>query len=377
MRSSLGTVVVIAAAAVLPVTAHGQTAAPRPQQAAPALRPAQAAPAPPQPPQATPANPPAAPGGARTSAPVKVRVPANLFKLGEGEIIFVGGKNMTAGEVRRDLRAQVIRAAGAPKLVNVASKKVPGHSKLVVSAEAAALLSRNRANQSAPVQVDCTQQPPNILSIQGSVAPGQQFTIIGNCFGDQNGDVKIIGQFPGGNLHVSADPAHPGITFTQWSTGRIVAALPAVSGSADQAVAISVTTHTEKRESTAKQATFTAARERVEVPARLWSAPIHYEHIYNDADTKQNTGALANPVALSTTVNPVCALDNIEVKATTGKIASITGWPDGPPNTSTVQITWEPQVTVTSYWYAAVDDIFSSAIFDVKAWATCPVGFAP
>lgn len=301
---SLGTVVVvIAAAAVLPVTARGQSAAPRGGQSAPAPRPAQAAPAP-RPPQAAPVNPPAAPGGTagrggQSSAPVKVRVPANLFKLGEGEIIFVGGKNMTAGEVRRDMRAQILRAAGAPKLVNVASRKIPGQTKLHVSPEAAALLSRNRANESAPVQVDCTQQPPNILAIQGSVAPGQQFTIIGNCFGDQNGDVKIIGQFPGGNLHVSNDPAHPGMTFTQWSSSRIVAALPAVSGSPDQTVAISVTTHTDKRESTAKQATFTAARERVEVPARSWGSPTHFEYLWTTTDDKQVNPYAPNPMPFS------------------------------------------------------------------------------
>ena len=370
MRSSLGTVVVvIAAAAVLPVTARGQSAAPRGGQSAPAPRPAQAAPV----------NPPAAPSGTagrggQSSAPVKVRVPANLFKLGDGEIIFVGGKNLTAGEVRRDLRAQGIRAAGAPKLVNVASRKVPGQTKLHVSPEAAALLSRNRANQSAPAQVDCTQQPPNILAIQGSVAPGQQFTIIGNCFGDQNGDVKIIGQFPGGNLHVSNDPAHPGITFTQWSSSRIVAALPAVSGSADQTVAISVTTNAEKRESTAKQATFTATRERVEVPARFWSGPTHYEQIHRWDDANK---PLPNPLPISVTVNPACALDTIEAKSTLGKITDIKGWSDGPPNASTVQISWDPQRWTTTSWYSFIDDDWFGIFIDVKAWANCPVGVAP
>jgi hypothetical protein len=145
-----------------------------------------------------------APPASKTTAPNKLRVPANLFKLGDSEIIFVGGKQTTAGEVRRDLKAQILRAAGAPKLVKVASRKSVGQSKLPISAGAAALLAHNTANLRAPAVIDCSQQAPAILGIQGSVASSQQFTLIGTCFGDQPGDVKLIGQFPNGNSFVLA-----------------------------------------------------------------------------------------------------------------------------------------------------------------------------
>ena len=195
---------------LVPLAAGGQTAAPRRPQAAPAPAPhPTSAPAPAAPP---------APSAPR-SAPAKVRIPANIFKLGDAEIIFVGGKQMTAGEVRRDIKAQIVHQAAAPTLVKVASRKVPGQTHMPLTADAAAMLARNHQGDRAPATVDCTQQAPTILAIEGSVASGQQFTILGRCFGEKNGDVKLIGQFPGGSLHVSTDPVHPGVTFTHWDAG--------------------------------------------------------------------------------------------------------------------------------------------------------------
>ncbi len=363
-------------AALVPGAARAQTMAPRAGQAAPAPRPAEPAPVPaPRAARVAPAKP--LPPAVQKSAAGKMRVPANLLKLGDSEIIFVGGKQVSAGEVRRDLKAQILHAAGAPTLVRVASRKPPAPSRLPISAEAAAMLAHTHPGLKAPAPVDCTQQPPAILAIEGAVGSGEQLTLVGRCFGDHVGDVKVMGQFPGGNLHVSADPLHPGVTFTEWTNGRIVAALPAVTGSPDQTVAISLITHAEKRESPARQASFTAARERVEVPARLWSPSAHFELMWNTADgTQINLGA-SNPTPFSVTVNPACYLDTMEANAASGKVTAMTGWADGPPNAATVQVAWQPQRTVTSYWYSVVDDVFESEIFDVKAWASCPVGIAP
>jgi hypothetical protein len=164
---------------------------------------------------------------------------------------------------------------------------------------------------------------------------------------------------------------HPGITFSQWGAGRIVAALPPVSGSADQTVAISVTTHVEKRESPAKQANFTAARQRVEVPARLWSPVSHFDGTWYTFEPLPKS-----PMQFEVTINPACSLDNVDVHAIVGAVGSVTGWTDGPPNASTIQIAWAPSTTVTTYWTGAVDTV-STAIFDVKTWADCPIGLAP
>jgi hypothetical protein len=296
------------------------------------------------------------------AAQPRIRVPANVLTLGDSSTVTVAGKQTSVGAIRRDIKAQILRVAGPAALVSVASHKVSTQTRL-----AAAIPGRNQ-NEVLSTIVDCTQEAPKILKIDGSIASGQQFTLLGNCFGEQTGDVKIIGQFAGGNMHV---------TFAQWTTGRIVAALPAVSGAPDQTVAVSVINR-EKVESTAKQSTFIAARERVEVPGRLWTPTAHFEYLFNNADsgTYVNAGA-TSPTRFDVTINPACALDNMSVRTTVGKVTAIDGWEDGPPNASTVQIHWEPQETQTTYTFSVVSDILVSSIFDVKAWANCPVGIAP
>jgi hypothetical protein len=88
----LSAMVLLTLAAALPGEAGAQTAAPRSVQAAPAPHPAPA----PAPTLKAPA--PAAPAPKAMQA--KILVPANLFKLADSEIIFVGGKHVALQVVR-------------------------------------------------------------------------------------------------------------------------------------------------------------------------------------------------------------------------------------------------------------------------------------
>jgi hypothetical protein len=359
------------------------------------------------------------------------RSPNKLFDMEDRAIIIVGGKQTTAGAVKQAINAEITRLAGPPKtvkggarkldlgVVNVASsakrlEPAPprtmggpmksGGAKFTADSTAAsispsswqaartlpstalkdAVSSRSGAKSIADGK--CLDNGPPIISeVQGRLKPGTKVTVWGRCFGDRPGRVEIIGQFPGGKL----TPA-----FTAWDMTGIEIEIPAhIRGAMDHAVAVTIVTaggHT----TPAMQAQFVAARERVEVPDRLWSPSAGFELSATVETLNTATGALRNndaragQVSKSLRVHPQCGLDTMDAIVLSGGIRAIRGWELGPPNEAAVTIDWEGTCTgsktTTSYNYVlpqVSDDVsISSACrvaFQARAWAYCPVGVAP
>ncbi len=354
-----------------------------------------------------------------------------LFALDDRAIIIVGGKNTTAGAVKQAINADLAAKAGPPKTVKGGARKpdvalvdatsgvarakpvatktmdapqpLAGARSGMAAQVATASPSSLRAAQVAASPTSKTalasatgassysaarcldKGPPKISEVAGRLKAGGKVTVWGQCFGDRPGRVEIIGQFPGGKLV----PA-----FTAWDMTGIELTIPAdIRGAADHVVAVSVVT-ADGRVTPAAQAKYTAARERIEVPERLWQPGANFElastteTLNTDTRVYQTNPAAAGQVAKSLRLNPQCALDTMEAIVLSGQVTRIRGWEDGPPNEAQVAVDWvgtcTSTTTTTSYHYVVValgDDIsITSACriaFQARAWAYCPVGVAP
>ena len=363
---------------------------------------------------------------------------ANLFDLDDRAIIIVSGRHTTAAELKKSVRAEIEQKDGPPRVVHAGARhsavlelhRAPpapsapsraaavntGHAKLLPSAAGASplpalsqtlpalgskgtatILAGNERGAYAEVsnqkrgdlfkEITCADKgPPAIAEVRGKLIPGGTVTLDGRCFGDRTGRVEVIGQFPGGKL---ATP------FTAWDMNTVVIQVPAnVRGATDHAVAVTVVT-AEGKTSAAMQAKFVAARERVEVPARLWSPNANFdmsstEEIWNtekSLDFKTNRASAGN-VAMKLRVNPQCALDAMDANVLRGSVKQIAGFEAGPPNEAAVTIDWGgscsrlTKITSYSYVIASVGDDYQvteacSVAFQVRAWAYCPMGVAP
>ena len=346
-----------------------------------------------------------------------------LFALDDRAIIIVGGKNTTAGAVKRALQAEISAKAGAPKTVKGGARKLDlaallgsGHSgpkpapsgqagllppgapkpttstPATASAQQSAQVLRPGVTQSVSASKEAVslamlrcpdKGPPKMTESPGKLKAGGTATVWGQCFGDRSGKVEVIGQFPGGKLT---------LPFTAWDNNSIELSIPPVRGAADHVVAVTVVT-ADGKTSTAMQAQFVAARERVEVPDRLWSPGAGFEFAATSStrqliDPEEVNEAHAGQAAKTLRVQPQCALDTMDATVLSGGITEIRGWEQGPPNEAAVTIDWVGTCintkTSTHYDYIVVED--SSAIvtrsacrvaFTTRAWAYCPAGIAP
>ncbi len=384
----------------------------------------------------------------------------NLFDLDDKASIIVSGRQTTAGELKKSVRAEIQQKDGAPRVVQAGVRRSAtlelhraqsgvgspsraaagntGHAKLLASAAGvsplptqsqtlpapgskgtAAILAGNERGAYAQAstkkhsdlikEITCADKgPPAIAEVRSKLIPGGTVTLDGRCFGDRAGRVEVIGQFPGGKL---APP------FTAWDMNTVVIQMPAnVRGATDHSVAVTVVT-AEGKTSAAMQAQFVAARERVEVPARLWSPNANFELssteevVNNDNDVfkpykvgtsnvnnplerlakelrdRQSNRAFAGDLALTLRVNPQCALDAMDANVLRGSVKRITGFEAGPANEAAVRISWGGSCNrltkTTSYNYGPFQGGDTSVVqacsiaFQVRAWAYCPMGVAP
>jgi hypothetical protein len=315
-------------------------------------------------------------------------VPDDLFKMDDRAIIIVGGKSRPAGEVKREIKAELQRLSGAPKTMRAARALPPRPQRMLSSA---GLSQRNRhatavgepvaasggliERHAAGLKLDCSALAPKITRVRAALSPNRRVAIDGMCFGQTAGAVEAIGQFPGGNMK---------LVFERWSESQVVAFVPAVRGAADHAVALTVVRADGKR-TPAAQANFVAARERVEVPERAWKPAPRLDH----TDTRSDGGLFHLPpdwstrgktgTPLAVAVNPACALDDVVVTATVGAVTGLRGWVEGPPHESGLEVAWAPQCTRTNsvvLFYGSSKEVCRIA-FAAKAWASCPVGIQP
>ena len=337
----------------------------------------------------------------------KQAIPGNLMSVEDRAIIIVGGKPVAAGDVKRQLQlelrqqsvpgsAKINRApprvapAGVPIRENPgilrpkiaatdridATKHTPGVSGVYAGGREAI---RERAGMSYLDAANyCKTHPAEISRVRGTVTPNARFTIEGMCFGDQTGIVEAIGQFPGGNMH---------LVFERWTDREIVAFVPAVSGSPDHTIALTVV-RTDKTRSPAMQARFQASRQQVPVPARFWSPSHDFVAIEVSQGggnifsgyTVWGAGVASRVTPFTLLINPACELDSAAWSWTTGRVEAFNGWDNpGPPNQANVEVVWTPRCVTqtTNYVVASSSQRICSVEFSLSAWANCPVGLSP
>jgi hypothetical protein len=332
-------------------------------------------------------------------------LPSNLFSMDDRAIIIVSGKQMAAGDVKRQIRAGLDRNATVQETFTVA--RLNQHSAMPQVMERNRNGNPARTADHAKVSTGPTpgspgwtpkepnsndarlagelacrdNEPPKIARMTAALTPGGNVTLIGSCFGSRTGAVEVIGQFTGDKLQ----PA-----FTAWNEKRIDLQIPAnIRGASDHAVSVTVVTSDGAR-STAAQGRFVAARERIQVPDRYWTPAAAISPIAIDppggrkageslfaAATRTGAESYVNDFRVS--VSPECTLDVLELPTTRGHVHEVRGWQNGPPNESSVQIVWSPvcTTTTTDYLIATSSQSICSADIQLNAWAFCPAGRAP
>ena len=346
------------------------------------------------------------------------RASKGLFALEDRAIIIVGGKKTTAGEVKRALHAELVAKAGAPKTVKGGARKldlaapvgagpkpfptngIGGHLPRIAATSTATPSALQGAQTVRPgitqtiaankqaVSLGSLRCPdkglPKISEVSGNLKAGGKATVWGQCFGDRPGRVEIIGQFPGGKLTLA---------FTAWDANAVEIEIPAtIRGAADHVVSVTVVT-VDGKASPAMQAQFVAARERIEVPERLWSPAADFDFSATAetsrlVDPNEVNEAYAGHTPKTVRVQPQCALDTMDAIVHSGAISQIRGWEEGPPNEASVTIDWlgtcTSTKTTTNYNYVVVEGTRDISIksacrvaFQARAWAYCPAGIAP
>lgn len=391
--------------------AHAQTANSRVQQrATQPVRQVQPAPAAPI---ATPAVRAAAAQVTPYGTAAKQTLPANLFKMEDRAIIIVGGKQVAAGDVKRQLVSELRQTSGPVTSARTASRAptqpvldltggpfgggfngffkprprrpqeritaTGGIAGASVAGPGRETLASKPALSYADMRNYCKTHPIEISRVRGTLTPNGRFTIEGICFGDESGAVDVIGQFSGG---------HMPLLFESWSDIEIHAFVPPVSGATDHAVAVTVVRRTDKVRSAAAQAKFVATREIVPVPARYWTPSPDFVQVDMDEGggnlfTGFTVWGAGPPEArispFSVQVNPNCALDSAGWSVRSGRLEAFTGWEDGPPYHSNVNVAWTPHCVIhtTNYIVSKSSERICDVDFTLSAWASCPVGVAP
>lgn len=274
-----------------------------------------------------------------------------------------------------------------PKTLPVSQKTTatsPLRAALAGSLERKDALASN-STASAYAEAKCLDKgPPVISEVEGRLKPGGKLIVWGTCFGERPGQVEIIGQFPGGKL-TSA--------FTAWDNTAVELEIAAnIRGATDHVVAVTVVTADGKR-SPAMQGQFIAAREHVEVPARLWSPGADFDFAATAetsklVDSYKVNAAYSGHTAKTLRIQPQCGLDTMDATVLSGGITQISGWEQGPPNEASVTIDWVGTCTgtktTTNYNYIVVQGSGDVSIrsacrvaFQARAWAYCPAGIAP
>lgn len=310
-------------------------------------------------------------------------LPADLFTMDDRAIIVVGGRQRQVGEIKRELAAELRRESGPPKT---------GRSPARAVSQAAMQAPRVSAPPAGPgdtlrpedlrgtgqtvrdVLEYCHRNPAKISRVSGALTPNGRVTIHGECFGTTTGTVEVIGQFPGGNMKLS---------FERWANFRIDAVVPPVRGAVDHAVALTVV-RADKTRTPAAQASFVAARARVEVPGRHWTPSHHFTHIDSSRasstfSTPFGVEATASVTPFTLSINPNCSLEDASWTQRVGRVDAFDGWQHGPPHEARVDIRWTPRCTnkTTRYLFSGTVESVCHVDFELKAWAQCPVGVAP
>jgi hypothetical protein len=260
----------------------------------------------------------------------------------------------------------IATSAGSPEL-NTAS--AGGYS----SQDPIRQQARIPGTTGSKLKMDCETREPRVHFVRGAISAGRQFTVEGSCLGD-SGSLELIGQFAGGSLV-------PKIEL--WGPAAIVASIPKLQGVPDHPVALSVLREPDHKRSDAKKFAYVAEREIVEVPAdNITPAPLFKDTLKKMewGEWKRTNKVKPPPVVYQVRKNPACALDRTEAVARIGTVLSVEESDPVPsqPAQVTVQWNWHCKYDVKTYLVGGTRTDWDCNIdYQVRAWASCPVGIAP
>jgi hypothetical protein len=318
-------------------------------------------------------------------------VPPDLFDHDDSAIIMVGGRQTRAANLKNQIRSDLARSAGAtPAVFRGPTRKVRGHiattmgmaatpspgARIGMAVTPSPLAGFGNLHAAVVNPKSCKAQSPGVVRTPGLAASGDAFTVEGICFGEQSGSVELIGQFSGGALH----PA-----FQEWTDDRIVVVMPSVRGVPDHTMALTVV-RADRNRSTAQPVKFVAARERVEVATGYWNPQGSVDqtqvsegggNIFSGFRAVGTGGTIAGNFRVQ--VNPQCALDNLEIPSSAGRVVSVAGFEDGPMNEAAVTVTYAPNCTTKTFDYVVGNDstTWCRIAFQLRTWAYCPAGTQP
>lgn len=317
-----------------------------------------------------------------------VRLPPNFDRLDDRATIVLRGKTVVVGDIRRAVNAQIARRNGPPKTVKAPKHAAPAARQTMATSVRTPSLGRNAQLEMArsPLvtsgvqarktddlrKLHCTHQgPPELAFASGVLTPGGKLTLSGYCLGNRSGRVEIIGQFPGGNLRPS---------FLSWNMTDIELAIPAdIRGASDHAVAITVVT-ADGRRSSALQASFRAARERVAVPAARWAPSAGFAQASYKDDVVPLNPSGSGQTTRSLRIQRECALTDVEAYVTLGTVTGIEGFVEG-ANDADLKIAWHgaciTRTTTTDFPVTISFESACAVAYEMRANAECPAGVAP
>ena len=242
---------------------------------------------------------------------------------------------------------------------------------------------------------NCDEKPPVIGRVIGAVTPGSVITLKGACFGAASGEVRLLGDFAGGFRT---------LVPIKWEARQIAVEIPEnISGLPDGQVAIEAR-KPDRKFSKTLPVSFTAKRESVDV-SNLWRSPcqtamtsrgretidlrcgnrwvIYHRAEFTGAYSGGGTfevGGRAVPATPSHSnftiqVNRHCYLEGAWADVREGAVTDLSGWSDGPPNKSAINVLYQTRNALEEHWYG--DTAHSFLDYTLNAKANCPVGVSP
>lgn len=168
-------------------------------------------------------------------------------KASPSEIAHIREKTKIARAAKPPGGPTLTLKAVADKLLRKRESQLDTDNKAVRSKVGNGLIKAARGGRhsscSAPVVQEIAMAPP--------LVPGEELLLNGTCFGTAAGELRLVGNFPGGHLK---------LTILQWLDHAVSARVPPVTGAKDQISFLRLVTHDLKL-SNARAMPFEATRE--------------------------------------------------------------------------------------------------------------------
>jgi len=344
---------------------------------------------------------PSAAGAAKLATGERRAALVKLLSSPDNAVVSVGGKSISAGQLRGNIRSVASKFAKAPRRVAMKGVSAPSASQSALSSQNSAVLTelkekltgagggrtgRTTALASAPAgpSKPCDQRPPFMGELKGSLTPGGIVAFDGSCFGSAQGEVRMYGDFPHGYISLPVQ---------MWADGGTAATVPAdLVGVLDQPAHIAVVRRSDGQQSNLRTLAFVAGRQTLQIPPNLVqlvactdfpndcaaSAASHYSNSGDDGSVGLRFGTDTWRV----TVGNGWALQSLDTAYSFGSITAA-GFDQGPPNTATFNFQWVGDTLSATTTHATFFDLVGEtqtqylAAYSFSITAVGPAGVSP